>query len=218
MAVKYSLRQVARRYLDSEKLSGPIRLIGELIASGAFSRASFDGLMKAEGLSGAPNLKEILLDLTLVFTRDCVADHELSEAEIGELETLVTIFRIEEGDFYKLRRDAVQEIISAQAMWMLEDRYVTDQEEILQRDLQRLFGLSYDQYVGLLRPLAMKHIEELENRRLATEDREELKSIDSSIQNLRSVFLGSITLVSCGRPKHLPANCSLEQTGDVGAR
>lgn len=189
MADKHSLRDVARRYLDSEKLSGPIRLIGELIASGAFSRASFDGLMKAEGLSGAPNLKEILLDLTLVFTRDCVEDHELSEAEIDELETLVTIFRITEGDFYELRRDAVQEIISAQAMWMLEDRYVTDQEEILQRDLQRLFGLSYDQYVGLLRPLAKKHIEQLESRRLVTQDRGELKSIDSSIQNLRSVFL-----------------------------
>ena len=189
MADKYSLRDVARRYLDSEKLSGPISLIGELIASGVFSRASFDGLMKAEGLSGAPKLKEILLDLTLVFTRDCVEDHKLSKAEIDELESLVTIFRITEGDFYELRRDAVQEIISAQAMWMLKDRHVSEQEEILQRDLQRLFGLSYDQYVGLLRPLATTHIEELERRKLATQDREELKSIDSSIQNLRSVFL-----------------------------
>lgn len=189
MTDKYFLREVFRRYLGSEKLSGPIRLIGELIASGAFSRASFDELLDTERLSGAPHLKETLLDLTLVFTRECVQDHELSEAEMGELRTLVTIFRIEEGDFYELRRDAVQDIISAQATWMLEDRYVIEQEEILQRELQRLFGLSYDQYVGLVRPLAKKYIEELESKRLATKDRDELKSIDSSIQNLRSVFL-----------------------------
>ena len=161
MADTYSLRDVFRRYLNSGKLSGPSRSIGELIASGTFSRESFDDLMKTEGLSGAPNLKETLLDLTLVFTRECVEDHELSEAEINELDTLVTIFRIAEGDFHELRREAVQEIISAQAEWMLKDRYVTDQEEVLQRDLQRLFGLSYDQYVALLRPLAKKHIEKL---------------------------------------------------------
>ncbi len=145
--------------------------------------------MQTEGLLGAPNLKETLLDLTLVFTRECLEDHELSGAEIAELDRLVTIFRIEEGDFYELRRDAVQEVVSTQAMWVLQDRYVTDQEEVLQRDLQRLFGLSYDQYVAFLRPLAKKHIEELESKKLATQDREELKSIDSSIRNLRGVFL-----------------------------
>ncbi len=189
MTDKISLREVFRRHLDSEELSGPVRSIGELIASGAFSRASFDGLIEAEGLSGTPNLKETLLDLTLACTRKCVEDHKLSEAEIDELENLVTIFRITEGDFYELRREAVQEVISAQAMWMLEDEYVTEQEEILQRDLQRLFGLSYDQYVALLRPLAKKHIEQLESRRLTTQDREKLKLIDSSIRNLRGVFL-----------------------------
>ena len=189
MTNKYSLREEFRRYLDSEELSGPIRSIGKLIASGAFSRASFDELMETEGLSGAPNLKGTLLDLTLAFTRKCVADHKLSAAEIDELETLVTIFRITEGDFYEFRREAVQEVISEQAMWMLGDQYVTEQEEVLQRDLQRLFGLSYDQYVLLLRPLATKHIEKLESKKLATRDPEELTLIDSSIRNLRGLFL-----------------------------
>lgn len=189
VADKNLLRNVIRRHLDSEKLPDPIRSIGELIASDALSRASFDELMQTEELLGAPNLKEALLDLTLVFMRECVEDHDLSEEEIAELDNLVAIFRIEEGDFYELRRDAVQEIISAQAVWILQDRYVTEQEEVLQRDLQRLFGLSYDQYVTLLRPLAKKYIEELESKKLATQDCDELKLIDASIQNLRSVFL-----------------------------
>ena len=191
MTDKNSLRDVIRRYLDSEKLPDSIRSIGELITSGSFSRTSFDELMQTEGLLRASNIKETLLDLTLIFTRECVEDHYLSEVEIAELDSLVTIFRIEEGDFYELRRDAVQEIISAQAVWMLEDQYMTEQEEIFQRDMQRLFGLSYDQYIALLRPLAKKHIDELERRKLATQDRARLKLIDDSIRNLRGVFLAS---------------------------
>ena len=186
---KNTLLDVIRRYLDSEKLPDLIRSIGELITSGEFSRASFNELIQTEGLLGTLNLKETLLDITLAFTRKSVEDHYLSKEEMAELDNLVTIFRIEEGDFYELRRNAVQEIISAQAMWMLQDQYVTEREEVLQRDMQRLFGLSYDQYVALLRPLAKKHIEELESKKLATQDREELKLIDASIQNLRSVFL-----------------------------
>lgn len=189
MADNNSLRGVIRHYLDSEKLPDSIRSIGELIVSDKFSRESFDELMQAEGLLAAPNLKEILLDLILVFMRACVEDHYLSEIEIAELGGLVTIFRVEEGEFYELRRDAVQEIIGAQAMWMLQDQYVTKQEEVLQRDLQRLLGLSYDQYIALLRPLAKKHIEEMESKKLATQDREKLKLIDGSIRNLRGVFL-----------------------------
>jgi hypothetical protein len=189
MADNNSLRDVIRHCLDSEKLLDSIRSIGELIVSDKFSRASFEELMQTKELLGAPNLKEALLDLTLVFMRACVEDHYLSEMEIAELDSLVTIFRIEEGDFYELRRNAVQEIISAQAMWMLQDQYVTKQEEVLQRDLQRLLGLSYDQYVALLRPLAKKHIEELESKKPATQDREKLKLIDDSIRNLRGIFL-----------------------------
>ena len=189
MADKYSFHEVFRRYLDSERISGAMRPICSLIASGAFSHASFDKLIANEGLSGAPNLKETLLDLILVFARECVEDHELSRAELDELEILTTVFRIEEGNFYELRRDAVQEVLGHQTRWMLQDRYVTNQEEVLQRDLQRLFGLSYDQYVALLRPLVRTHIDGLENRKLAIQDREELKLIESCIQNLRGVFL-----------------------------
>ena len=185
----YSIRDAFRRHLDSEELSGLIRSIAARIGSGEFSRATFEQLLEIEGLSDTPSLQETLLDLVLVVVQQCVQDHKLSEVEIDELENLITIFRITEGDFYELRREAVRDVISAQAMWILGDQYVTEQEDVLQRDLQRLFGLSYDQYVGLLRPLAKQHIEKLESKKLATRDPEELTSIDSSIRNLRGVFL-----------------------------
>ncbi len=102
---------------------------------------------------------------------------------------MVAIFRINESDFHRLRRDAVKEIVYAQAVWILEDEYVTEAEEIRQSDLQRLFGFSYDKYVSQLRPLAKQHIKRLELRRMANENREELRLIEAAIQNLRSVFL-----------------------------
>ena len=180
---------VFRQYFDSTVLSAPIRSVVELLASDTFSSVSFDKLIETEVLPRNLNIQENLLDLTLVFARKCVDDHKLSEAEIHELESLIAIFKINESDFHRLRKDAVGEIVYAQAVWILDDEFVTEKEEISQGDLQRLFGFSYDQYVSLLRPLAQQHINRLEGRRILCESKDELRLIDISIQNLRSVFL-----------------------------
>jgi len=189
MSDPYSLREVFRQYLEEEILSRPVSLIAKLITSGELSRTTLDDLLETEDLAESPHIKEIFLDLILVFARKCVEDHHLSETEIDELGKLITVFRIEEGEFFTLRPTAVQEIISAQATRILEDRYVTEPEEISQTHIQRLFGLGYDEYLNFLRPSVRIRIEELESRRLITEDLEELRLIDSSIQNLRSVAL-----------------------------
>lgn len=185
----FTRNQVFQRYFDSKELSGPIRSIVELLVSDAFSSVSFDRLVENEVLPRNLNIQENLLDLALVFARTCVDDHRLSVAEIRELESFVAIFRINESDFRRFRGDDVKAIVYAQAVWILEDEYVTEEEEIRQSDLQRLFGFSYDQYVSLLRPLAKQHIKRLEGRRMANDNREELKLIEAATQNLRSVFL-----------------------------
>ena len=189
MANNHSLQEVFKKYLESEQLPELNRRIAGLIAAGALSRAGFDELIASADFSVCPGLKETLLDLTLVFIHKCVQDHELSDQEMHELRTLLTVFRIEEG---QLRPAAVQEILTNQVMRILEDRYVTKQEDILQKDLQRVFGLSYDQYVAVLRPLAIQCIQGLERKRLTTQNQEELQLIISSIQNLRGTFLVSI--------------------------
>jgi hypothetical protein len=140
----FSRSEVFRRYFDSKELSVPVRSIVELLASDAFSSDSFDRLIDSEALLRNLNIQETLLDLALVFARKCVDDHRLSEAEIHELESIVTIFRINKNDFHRLRRDALKEIVYAQTVWILEDEYVTEEEEIRQNDLQRLLGFSYD--------------------------------------------------------------------------
>lgn len=184
-----SIREIFRQCIESEHVSGPERLIAELVTSETFTRAGFDRLMAEKGLAGLPELKGILLDLILLFANKCLEDHALSPAEIEELSFMVSVFRIDEGDFFKARRGELQELLGTQVKRILADRYVTEQEEILQRDLQRSFGLSYDQFVTLLRPQARDCIDELESRRTTVRGPEELRLLETSIQNLRSVFL-----------------------------
>jgi len=189
MTNSFSRIEVFRKYLDTRNLSDPIRSVVELLTSDVFSSDNFDRLVATEVQPINLDIRENLLDLILVFARRCVDDHRLAGEEIYELENIAMIFRINKSDFRRLRSNAVNEIIYAQAVWILEDDYVTEKEEILQNDLQRLFGFSYDQYVSFLRPFAKQQIKRLEGRRMANDDRQELNLIEASIQNLRSVFL-----------------------------
>lgn len=184
-----SRTEAFRQYLESNEISEPVRSVVKLLASDEFSASTFDEIVITEIQPRNLDIQQNLLDLVLVFARRCVDDHRLSEEEISELKKISTIFRISKGDFRRLRRDAVNLIVYAQTVWILEDNYVTEEEEIRQNDLQRLFGFSYDQYVSLLRALAKQHIKRLESRIMGDTEPEELKLIDASIQNLRSVFL-----------------------------
>ncbi len=187
MSEPKSLRAVFQEYVESGQVSGPARSIANFLASGAKSRAEFAKFVSAEHLSSESDLKGILLDLVVIFTYECTKDHELSREELDELVLLTEMFEIQEGEFFKWRQADVQNILESQARWILEDRYVTEREEILQRDLQRVFGLSYDQYVAMVRPLVKAYIDELSAKKAVAQ--EQRQSIELSIRNLRGVFL-----------------------------
>jgi hypothetical protein len=190
MSSEFSLQEVFREYLETaELLPRPALLIAGLIASGEFSIDRLEELCVTEGLGEPNDTKEILVDFVLVFARKCLEDHRLSQSEMFVLRALIEIFRIEEGEFATLRPYELQAVLEAQVASILGDHYVTNEEEILQADLQRVFGLGYDQYVNFLRPFVRPRLEQLENRRLITEDAAELRLLNSCIANLCSVFL-----------------------------
>ena len=184
-----SIREVFRRCIEAADLTGPERLVGDLVVSDSFTRAEFEKLVAVKGLAGSAEFKLVLLDLLLLFANECVDDHALSPTEIEELSFLASVFRIDEGDFFKARQEEVRELLVAQLAWILRDGYVNEQEEVLQRELQKLLGLSYDQFVILLQPQVKTYLEALTKRKTQTLDREELTQIERSIRNLRSVFL-----------------------------
>ena len=58
------------------------------------------------------------------------------------------LFKIAEGDFYKLRYEEVNEILKEQLIRIYRDDNRIDQEESLHKvGLQELFSLSYDQFL-----------------------------------------------------------------------
>jgi len=189
MSDSKSIRQAFRQCVETADLNEPARSIADLVVSESFRRSDFDKVVEKQGLANRPEFKGILLDLVLLFAEKCVEDHALSTAELQELSFLASVFRIDDGDFLEARRGEVEQLLAAQLGRILEDRYVEEKEEILLRDLQRLFGLSYDQFVGLLRPRVEAQIGNLEDKIKLISDREQYAKAEKCIRNLRSVFL-----------------------------
>jgi hypothetical protein len=134
----------------SEVPPDPIGRIVQLLMSGTLRPATFQEACNAVG-AGPGSLKESLVDLVLQFTRVCISDHLLTAEENSSIQWLKGVFKIREGDFYRLRRDEVQEILVAEIRRILDDNRVDPVESLHQVDLQRAFGLSYDQWLELTR-------------------------------------------------------------------
>ncbi len=184
----YSLPSVFSHYLVSEKTSGIQKRIAEFIVSGDLSRVSFDKMLETEGVNGISQLKEIFLDQVLFYAKTCVQDHELTDDEQNNLLLLTILFRIREGDFLQFWKLAVQNILSVQISQTINDRLVTKSEEIFLANLQRVFGLSVNQYASLIRPSIDAHIKELEVWKANSQSHEEKQKIEACIGNLRSIL------------------------------
>lgn len=185
----HTLSTIFQHYLETENPNGYLKKISELMISENLSRNTFDSMLEDEGLTGAPNLKESLLDLILYYAERCIQDHELSDEEQQNIWILCTIFRVEDGDFVKFRERAVQNIITTQISWILKDRFVSNSEELLQSNIQRAFGLGYDQYVNFAKPIIKTHIKELEEMYSNSQSSTDKEKILFCIQNLRGVFI-----------------------------
>jgi hypothetical protein len=185
----YSLSAVFQQYIETENVSNILRKIAELVASEKLSRKTFNDLVSEEGFSNSEQLRELLLDQILYYANACVQDHELSEDEKKNLWILTTVFQIKDGDFLKFRKKHVQIIFETQIKQMIQDRSVSDADEILLSDLQRVFGLGYDDYVSLVKPTVRSYIMELEARKQHYQIVEDIQHLDRYIQDLRSIFL-----------------------------
>jgi hypothetical protein len=66
---------------------------------------------------------------------------------------LKRLFRIAEGDFTQFAREEVAELLATQLERALADRQVDDREAVQKVRLQESFGLGYDEFLELTRPL-----------------------------------------------------------------
>jgi hypothetical protein len=136
------------RRTQSANLKSVLRLVssGESQAVTAQAMcALWDSLSEDE----QQELKLALLDLLLFIMEEFLDDHTLGEDEQEALQYLKRLFRVEEGDFYTLKRDGITDVLRGEISLILADRSVDAVEALQQVALQRAFDLSYDQYLEL---------------------------------------------------------------------
>ena len=92
-----------------------------------------------------------LLDLVLHAARQAVRDHCLSDDEVALLRQLAVTFRVGEGEFTARRRAEVAALLQGEVHRLLADDVVDGAEAAYAEQLQRVFGLGYDEYLALVR-------------------------------------------------------------------
>lgn len=136
--------------LANSQQAGAIRKIVELLASDSCTPRTFNKVCAEYGVKPA-DLKEESLDLVLYYVEDCLSDHTLTVEEKAAIRLLKLSLGIEEGDFYNLRHERVQNLLVIEIRRILGDKTVDPAEGLYQVDLQKIFDLSYDQWLELTR-------------------------------------------------------------------
>ena len=175
----YKIADAFTLYLISHQPSSQVDKIIALLVGETPSRKSFDDLCEELGLRHSPSFKEELLDLLLFYIGYCLKDHSLTSDEKSSSRQLKRLFRVKEGDFYKLRRREIKEVLASQVDRILDDKTVNRAEALHQADLQEVFDLSYDQYLELTKEHVRKIVDDLIEKFTADgtvtdEEREEL--------------------------------------------
>lgn len=94
-------------------------------------------------------LKSQFLEIIIAYIQESLEDDCLSKEEISNVELLKQLFRIQEGEFIRIKPIAVQEILSSQIRKMFLDKKVDGLEAVQKVELQGLFDLSYDQFLKI---------------------------------------------------------------------
>jgi hypothetical protein len=157
----YSMSAVLSAYLAANQLPEELaEIIGELATEG-ISTENFHELRGRIQMVLDRSQKEQVLDLIIYYIRSCIRDHELSDAEKQDLQRLLTLFRVKEGEFYRLQRNEITDLLTMEVSRLILDGKLEKKEDLYQTELQRLLGLSYDQYVELTRGYVLETLDEL---------------------------------------------------------
>lgn len=126
-----------------------IKEIVDSIAKTEFTKVRMSEILDEYKIKDIQDIKDDTLDLLLFYIGSILADNIITEKELSNLKILKRVFKIREGDFYKLRRDKVQNALNKQFQRIYEDNIIDKKEAILKVGLQELFDLGYDQFQEL---------------------------------------------------------------------
>lgn len=174
-----------QRYVRSRAASPLQEEVSRLSASGALTRETLDAAIHLSILTPRQLIPE-LVDLTLYYIRTCLVDQDLAASELATVRDLKRLFRIEEGDFLAHAEEEVAELLASELSRSLEDRRVDDTEAIQAERLQAAFGLGYDQFLDLTRPLYDEVVDRL--WREGSEAGWRVDELERRVSMLRTVY------------------------------
>lgn len=149
-----------QRYVRSRAASPLQEEVGRLSATGALTRQALDAAIHSSILTPRQVIPE-LVDLVLYYIRSSLVDQDFSASEVATVRNLKRLFRIEEGDFLQHAEEEVAELLASELSRSLENRQIDDQDAVQAERLQEAFGLGYDQFLELTRPLYDEVVEHL---------------------------------------------------------
>lgn len=118
-----------------------------LISEGKIDRLQINEILEKYSIKSTEVIKELLLDLILSYVRFILIDNMLTENELNNVRLLKLLFGIKEGDFIKCRQEEITEVMRVQLYLIYSDKKIDENEEQHKSMLQRMFDLSYDQFL-----------------------------------------------------------------------
>jgi hypothetical protein len=121
-------------------------------------RKTIDNILVKYGVR-YKDIKEELLDIIVFYAMIIVTDGIISPNESFNIKYLKRLFKIKEGDLYKLKNNELKEIIQQQLYKLYIDNTIDEHEALFKVELQELFDLSYEQMSVFVNPLAYDALE-----------------------------------------------------------
>ena len=98
--------------------------IVELIKSNQLYRENIDEILERHYIASYDNAKGEFLDLIIYYINHVLLDDIIDETEYYNVTQLKRLFKIKDGDFYKLRHAKIEEIIMKQIFRIYADNQI----------------------------------------------------------------------------------------------
>lgn len=181
MIENFSLKTVFTRYIVSERPTGNLATVAEILATEDITPQTFFDVRPRVQLEKTATFRKNIIGLILYYAKVIVRDHELTQEEKQNIRLLKTLFQVTEGEFYDFYKTELSELLSQQILWIVNDREMDRSEDIYQEDLQRIFDLSYDTFVKLTKDAVIKFLNTI------PEDKSDFPA--TNINNIKTAFL-----------------------------
>ncbi len=185
-----TINQAFSTYKHTGNISENFAEIVRLLAEDSIQNPKFRALIPPKEEKEYSAMRLDLIDLMLFYIKSCIKDHYLTPDECTDAIYLKMIFRINEEELYFLKLEEIEQLLLDQIYKILSDQSVNPSEALQQAELQRCFGLSYDQFLQITRP----HIDQIINKLLrqitmdGTVTKSEREMLTQQILDLNTVY------------------------------